>query len=177
MATPATSALPAALRNLTAAAQRLDFLTLYRQCHRVPFLGPTLFSAFIRYAAPYSASACPRVTQFDLGRCHIELEDRWRLRNPFGSVHALALLNIGELASGLALLSRTQQLGRRAIVTKLSASYHKKARGMVFAECLIPPETVAWLELGEPGAVTVKTELTNLQGELLAVCEAEWTVK
>ncbi|ORZ35518.1 hypothetical protein BCR44DRAFT_108761, partial [Catenaria anguillulae PL171] len=152
------------------------FLDVFRSCQRVPLLGPTLFSTYIRLAAPYSGSVSPRITVFTPGHCRIELEERWALRNPFSSIHALALLNAGELSTGMAFLSLTQDMGRRAIITKLSGTYKKKARGTVFAECTIPQDMQAWLAAGGSGPKMVKSTIKNLQGEVVAECEAEWTV-
>ena len=98
------------------------------------------------------------------------------MRNPFASIHALALLNAAELSSGMAFLSLTQDLNRRAIITKLSGTYKKKARGMVFAECTVPQDIQAWLAAGGSGPKSVKATIKNVNGDVLAECDAEWTV-
>ena len=63
------------------------------------------------------------------GYCRIDITERFMLKNPFNSIHALALMNVGELTSGLVLTSTFQKQGLRGIVTKLDAEYFKKAKG------------------------------------------------
>ncbi|KAI9184402.1 hypothetical protein H9P43_003455 [Blastocladiella emersonii ATCC 22665] len=164
------------MASLTKLALQYKFLDVYRACKQVPLLGGHLFTLYIRVAAPYSGSVAPRITRFEHGDCRIELEERWRLQNPFQSIHALALLNAGELSTGMAFLSLTQDLERRAIITKLSGEYKKKARGMVYAECVVPEETRAWLRNGGEGPVTVRSEIKDFSGDVVAVCDAEWMV-
>jgi acyl-coenzyme A thioesterase PaaI-like protein len=71
----------------------------------------------------------PRVQELRPGYCRVALTERGRLKNPFNSVHAVALMNVGELASGLVLTTAFQRQGLRGIVTKLEAEYFKKAKG------------------------------------------------
>ncbi|KAI9224772.1 hypothetical protein BC828DRAFT_372608 [Blastocladiella britannica] len=152
------------------------FLDVYRTCRSVPVVGAQLFGLYIRVAAPYSGSISPRITTFTPGHCRIELEDRPHLRNPFQSLHALALLNAGELATGMAFLSITQALDRRAIITNLSADYKKKARGLVVAECQLDADTLTWIQNGGVGPRKVTANITDLDGDVVAVCTADWHV-
>lgn len=96
--------------------------------------GPWLFSRAVGWMAPYSGSTGAVVRALEPGRCAVELEERRRVRNHLDSIHAVALLNLGELATGLATLTALPP-GLRGIVVELGADYEKKARGLVRAEC------------------------------------------
>eukprot|EP01036_Dinobryon_divergens_P023318 gene23318-31649_t len=63
----------------------------------------------------------------------MKIQQRWALENPFNSVHAVALANLGEQASGIMVLTALQYSSYRAIVTKIEIEYLKKAKGELTA--------------------------------------------
>lgn len=132
--------------------------------------GRFLFSLALRLAVPYSGSIRPRVLQLERGRATVALRDRRRVRQHLGSVHAVALVNLGELATGLAVLTATPPT-MRGIVTHLEADYLKKARGTLTARCEAeaPPE-------GVDSAPVVATEITDSEGQVVCVVRAHWRI-
>jgi len=97
------------------------------------------------------------------------MNDRRRIHNHLNSIHAIALANLGEFATGLALLTALPA-GRRAILVELRVQYLHKARGRIIAEA-------AWQPDGEPdGEPVVQGRLHDEDGHHVATVEATWKV-
>lgn len=145
-------------------------LDIWRRLSPLPG-GRRLFGWFLSLGIPYSGSIGARVRLLEPGHCILLLRDRRAVRNHLRSIHAVALTNAGELASGLAMTTGLP-LGTRAIVTKLSTEYLKKARGTIVVECRVadPPRPAA------PMDVEVESTLTDRSGEVVARVRATWRV-
>jgi len=130
--------------------------------------GRRLFSRLLGRMVPYSGSIGAFVEEFEPGHVRITLADRRRVRNHLGSFHAIALANLGELATGLALLG-AMDTNVRGILTGLDVTYTKKARGRleVDVDVDIPliTETVDHL---------VEADIRDTSGDVVATVNARW---
>ena len=95
--------------------------------------GRFLFACLVRWMIPYTGSVWPRVELLEPGHAKISIRQRRRLEQHLGSIHAIALANVAEFASGAA-MTTALPAGYRGIVTKMRLEYFKKARGVVTAE-------------------------------------------
>ena len=147
------------------AASRL--LALWRRCERLPF-GRAIFGALFARQVPYSASIGASVLALEPGHVRLALRDRRAVRNHLGSIHAVALTNLGELASGLA-MTAAMPTDVRGIVTRIETEYRKKARGTLVAESRVDfPEVTGDTDLD------VRAEIRDVSGELVAVVLVKW---
>jgi acyl-coenzyme A thioesterase PaaI-like protein len=151
---------------MSALAHRLE--TAWRRLARLPG-GTWLFSRLIGRVVPYSGTIRPDVTLLESGHARVELRERRRVRNHLRSVHALALANLGELASGLA-MTMALPAGIRGIPVRIEIDYLKKARGRIVAEGrAAPPQAVP-----EDTDATATAELTDASGETVASMIVTW---
>lgn len=153
-----------------AASPGASLLVTWKRLRSLP-AGPWLFSRILGRMVPYTGSIRPKVTVLEPGHALVTLHDRRAVRNHLRSVHAVALVNLGELASGLAMLTALPA-GQRGIVTALSAEYHKKARGTLTAESRVPPDTV----LTDPADRDAEAEIRDAEGDVVAVVRARWRI-
>jgi len=124
--------------------------------------GKALFSRLIGLAAPYSSTIGAQVVELGRGYSKVVMKDRRAVRNHLASVHAVALVNLAELAGNVALLFSMPD-DARFIVSGLSIEYLKKARGPITATSVCPiPET------NERREYDVPVEMRNAAGELVA---------
>lgn len=144
-----------------------QLLALWQRLSTLPG-GQWLFSQFLRHKVPYTGTLGARIDTLMPGRARVLLNERRGLRNHLGSVHAIALANLCELASGLALLTALPE-DVRGIVVRLEVDYLKKARGVLVAEghASVPPVTS---ELEQPVEATVR----DGQGDLVVIGRVFW---
>ncbi len=136
---------------------------------RLP-LGKKVFSFAIRFVNPYSGSLGAEVAEISQNGVRLLLKQRHRNRNHLDSIHAVALVNLGELCSGLAVLSH---LGHkyRGIVTHIEADFLHKARGVLIAECFDD-----FSDLGSCEATTVRTDIYDARRRLVAQVHVQWKI-
>ena len=104
-----------------------SILSLYRRMSRWP-LGRWLFARAVCWKAPYFGTIAPRFISLEPGRCEAEIHDRRRVHNHLGSVHAIALCNLAELAAGV-MTDATIPASMRWIPKGMTVEYLKKATG------------------------------------------------
>ena len=134
--------------------------------------GRRLFGQVFGRFVPYSATIGARVLELAPGRAVVSLPDRRRIRNHLDSVHAVALINLGELASGLA-TTMAFPPEVRGIVTKIEAEYFKKARGELRAVADVALPAVG----EEPVFHRVEALITDSTGELVCRVLATWNLR
>ena len=137
---------------------------------RLP-LGNRVFSRLISRMVPYSGTIGATILELRDGYARGELRERPGVRNHLRSIHAVALMNLGELVTGLAVMHAIDGRGR-GIVTTLKMEYFHKARGTITATCETPYPT-------SPGRheLDVTGELRNEAGELVARAFATWKIE
>lgn len=131
--------------------------------------GDRLFSFALGHIAPYSGSISARVEVLSPGHARVSMKDRRKVRNHLKSIHAIALINLGEIASGLAVLSTIPDT-MRGILRGIEAEYVKKARGKLTATANFELPS----EIDDHSLVKVTAVLTNEAGDVVTRVHATW---
>ena len=130
--------------------------------------GRWLFARLLGWFVPYTGSIGARVESLEPGSVTVSLRDRRAVRNHLGSVHAIALANLAEVTSGLAMLSGIGP-GVRGIPTAIQIDFVRKARGRLLATSRVTPPPVT-----EPVDADVTAQITNANGETVATAVVTW---
>ena len=131
--------------------------------------GDRLFSFALGHIAPYSGSISARVEVLSPGYARVSMKDHRKVRNHLKSIHAIALINLGEIASGLAVLSTIPDT-MRGILRGIEAEYVKKARGKLTATANFELPS----EIDDNSPVKVTAVLTDEAGDVVTRVHATW---
>lgn len=132
--------------------------------------GRWLFGRALFWLVPYSGSIRAEVLALEHGHARVKLRDRRAVRNHLSSIHAMALANLCELTSGLAMLTALPS-GMRGILTGFHVQYLKKARGTLIAQ-----SRVSRIEISSNQELSVAVEAFDASGACVTKAQADWKI-
>ena len=142
-------------------------LDRWKWCLAVPG-GRWMFARVLGWLVPYVGPLSVDVEELTKGQARVSMRERWSLRNHVRSIHAVALINLGELTANLA-LTTLQPKGGRFLVTGVQAEYLKKARGLITCRVHLDKD---WDHISEGVA-----EMTDRAGEVVCRVKVAWNLK
>ena len=129
-----------------------------------------MFGLILGRKVPYTGTIRARVEELTPGYAKVRMADRRKLRNHLRSIHAIALANLGELATGLAMMAALPA-DARGIPMEIKIEFLKKARGEITAEaqCSLP-------DVSERHEHPAEALLFDEEGDKVARFSARWMV-
>ncbi|HYC36662.1 MAG TPA: hotdog fold domain-containing protein [Usitatibacter sp.] len=131
-------------------------------------LGRSLFSRLVCFNAPYFATISPRFEELRPGYACVSMRKRRAITNHIGTVHAIAMCNLAELAAGT-MTEVSIPPTMRWLPKGMKVDYLRKAESDVRAVAI-----VADIAEGPAREVPVVVEISDADG--LAVCRAAITM-
>jgi len=138
-------------------------LPLWRRLENKPF-GKWCFSRLVSHQAPYFKSIKPLVEELRAGHVRVSMQKRRAVHNHIGTVHAIAMCNLCELAAGLVTEVSIPD-SMRWLPRGMMVEYLQKAQTNLVAECDFPA-----IEEGKSSDVPVNVEVRDAGKNL--VCRA-----
>lgn len=141
---------------------------LFARARRYPF-GSRLFSYAVCRRAPYFASISPLFRELRSGHAEVAIRNRRKVHNHLGTVNAIAMCAMCELAAGTMLESSLPR-GLRWIPRGMTVRYLKKAATDLTAVA----ELSAPIDANFSGDIVVPVRVRDCHGE--TVMEADITM-
>lgn len=141
---------------------------LFAKLSRYP-LGRQLFSRAVCYKAPYFASISPLFLELQPGRARVSMRNRRKVHNHLGTVNAIAMCALCEVAAGT-MVDSSLPRGLRWIPRGMTVRYLKKAETDLEVTVEMPQPVAA----GFQGDIVVPARVRNRANEV--VMEADITM-
>ncbi|VAW59215.1 hypothetical protein MNBD_GAMMA11-1080, partial [hydrothermal vent metagenome] len=127
---------------------------------------------------PYTGALKASVCELEKGFARTELKDRRGVRNHLNSIHAIALTNLGEYTSGLALVTLFSE-NMQGIPIEINIEFFKKARGVLTAQCTTQLPRSLSGSLSEPSdnidvEHIVVADINDAENALVARAKVRW---
>lgn len=137
----------------------MNTYAIYQKVSKWPF-GHWIFSRAVCRFAPYFSSIKPFILEMRPGYCRVRMKERPSVHNHIGTIHAIAVCNLCEIAMGMtAEASVVPPL--RWIPRGMTVEYLKKTKGILTAECIISPEEIS------PGNMDFPIEVKDEAGDVV----------
>ena len=144
---------------------------------------PFKFRMYLFFKLPAAFFSGVRVRELTEEKCVTSVPFKWLTQNPFRSTYFASLAMAAEMSTGTIALSnvyeRTPSVSM--LVTKMEATYFKKATSTIFFTCEQGKEIASIIDeavkTGEGKSVIAKSTGKNKSGEIVAEFLFTWSFK
>jgi len=113
-------------------------LSAWKKCKALP-AGKWIFSKVVAWKAPYFGSINARFVELRPGYCELKVVKRRKVLNHIGTVHAIAMCNMAELAAGTMVDASIPHSTHRWIPKSMQVDYLLKAKTNLRAIAVLDP--------------------------------------
>lgn len=124
-----------------------------------------------------------RVEQISENKAVVRVKHRWISQNPFNSLYYGVQAMAAELSTGVLVLKKISESNKRIsmLVTKQSATFTKKGRGVVRFTCddgyKIDSAIADTIKTGQGQTILLRSQALNEADEIVSSFEFEWSLK
>jgi acyl-coenzyme A thioesterase PaaI-like protein len=136
-----------------------NFLSTYQKVTKYP-CGKFIFNKGIGFVSPFFGKLKPNVIDLKPAFCIVAMKDRHGLRNHIGTVNAGAMCSLAELTAGMA-VDAAIPARLRWLPKGMSASYVKKAKGTLRAQCEFDSKLL------KQGDVVIPLEIRDTENDIV----------
>lgn len=145
-------------------------LNLFNKLKKYP-VGKTIFTKLVCLKVPYFGSIKPLVVELEPNYAKVFVKKRRRVTNHLGTVHAIAMCNMAELAGGL-MTDVSIPDGARWIPAGMTVEYKLKAKTDLIAHAR--GDGIDWTQTGR---VVVPVEVLNANQQIVFTAKITMDLK
>ena len=144
---------------------------------------PFKFGLFLFYRLPAAFFSGIKVHEIKEDKCVTSVPYKWLTQNPFKSTYFASLAMAAEMSTGLLALCNVykRKPAVSMLVTKMEATYFKKAIGTIFFTCTQGIEMSSVIEesieTGDSKSIVARSVGKNNSGEVVAEFLFTWSFK
>lgn len=150
---------------------------LSRIARRLEFLPDRLrrlaLTQVVRRTVPFTDTACLTVEELTPERVTVFVENRRRVRNHIGGLHAAAMTLAAETCSGFVVGMNVPD-SRTLLMKSLQVEFRKRCRGGLRATATLTPEQIEQVRTLEKGEVDVAVAAADADGNEPIRCRMLW---
>ncbi len=132
-----------------------------------------LLNMAIRNTVKFVGTAKVKVEMLDFNRSVMSLQNRKRVQNHIGTIHATAMALLAETATGL-LVGMNIPDEKIPVLKSMKIDYLKRAVGEMRAEAHLKPEQIALMRTEDKGEVLVAVQVTDEEHKQPIECQLLW---
>lgn len=132
-----------------------------------------ILNFILRRTVKFVGTAKLSAEVLDFNRSVFVLENKKRVQNHIGTIHAAAMALLAETATGL-IVGMNIPDDKVPVIKSLKVNYLKRAVGTMRAEARLEPEQIALMRTEEKGEVLVAVKVTDEEGKQPIECEMLW---
>jgi len=163
------------------AIPKVDIVSWFKRANALP-MGTRALDRVLWRVVPFNKSLKPHVLNITPDEVRVELGLSTAAMNHLRSMHAAALVTVGEYSQGLLILANAGNLGAEVILKDLQIEYTAKGRGTVVASAAMTEETRQTIRDGlgrneNPQVVLTSTVSDVRTGETVATLRGTWKAR
>jgi Domain of unknown function (DUF4442) len=121
------------------------------------------------------------IKSLDEQECLVVLQERWWIRNPFGSVFWAVMGMAAELSTGALVFAYAHGTGMKFILVGMEAEFFKKVKGKSYYFCQTGSEVLRGFEqimnTNDTNVVILPVTARDEAGQLLAEFKFRWQLR
>ena len=135
-------------------------------------MGGKLLNLLMGRMIPFVGTSGLEILEMTENRLVVRIENRRKIRNHIGQVHAAAMILLGETASGL-LVGMNVSDECLPLIKEMNSKFIKRSQGAMTATATIRPEDRALFQ-SEKGEIPVIVEVRDEVGEEPILIQTIW---